>query len=160
MRCSKCGFENPEGINFCGQCTNALALVCPRCHFENPPGFKFCGQCTTPLRAPATAAAGIAGDRTGPLFRTTVRRTGVLTDRRMTQSDAWRMVQRRARDAGIPTAVCNHSFRATGITASLDNGGSLENAQAMAAYESPRTTKLYDRTDDQITLDEVEKVGV
>jgi site-specific recombinase XerD len=75
----------------------------------------------------------------------------------MEQSDAWRMVQRRARDVGIPTAVSNHTFRATGITAYLDNGGSLENAQAMAAHESPRTTKLYDRTDDQITLDEVER---
>ena len=60
----------------------------------------------------------------------------------------------------LPTAVCNHTFRATGITAYLDNGGSLENAQAMAAHESPRTTKLYDRTDDQITLDEVEKIGI
>ena len=96
----------------------------------------------------------------GPMFHTTVRRTGVLTNRPMTQSDAWRMVQRRARDAGIPTAVCNQTFRATGITAYLDNGGSLENAQAMAAHESPRTTKLYDRTDDQITLDEVEKIGI
>ncbi len=105
-------------------------------------------------------AAGLAGDREGPLFRTSYRRTGVLTDRPMTQSDAWRMLQRRARDAGIPTAVCNHTFRATGITAYLDNGGSLENAQAMAAHESPRTTKLYDRTDDQITLDEVEKIGI
>jgi site-specific recombinase XerD len=105
-------------------------------------------------------AAGLAGDREGVLFRTSYRRTGVLTDRPMTQSDAWRMLQRRARDAGIPTAVCNHTFRATGITAYLDNGGSLENAQAMAAHESPRTTKLYDRTDDQITLDEVEKIGI
>jgi integrase/recombinase XerD len=105
-------------------------------------------------------AAGLAGDREGRLFRTGYRRTGVLTDRAMTQSDAWRMLQRRARDAGIPTAVCNHTFRATGITAYLDNGGSLENAQAMAAHESPRTTKLYDRTDDQITLDEVEKIGI
>src|SRR5713101_8008267 len=49
MRCSKCGFDNHEGMKFCGQCTTALALVCPNCHFENPPGFKFCGQCTTPL---------------------------------------------------------------------------------------------------------------
>ncbi len=69
-------------------------------------------------------AAKIADDRGGALFRTTVRRTGVLTDRAMTQSDAWRMLQRRARAAGIPTAVCNHTFRATGITAYLDNGGS------------------------------------
>jgi site-specific recombinase XerD len=78
----------------------------------------------------------------------------------MTQSDAWRMVQRRTADAGILTAVCNYTFRATGITAYLDNGGSLENAQAMAAHESPRTTKLYDRTAEQITLDEVEKIGI
>src|SRR5215472_19251433 len=49
MRCSKCGFENPGGMKFCGQCTTPLALVCPSCHFENPPGFKFCGQCTTAL---------------------------------------------------------------------------------------------------------------
>src|SRR5258708_5694856 len=53
MRCSKCGFENPARMKFCGQCTAALALVCPKCHSENPPGFKFCGQCTTAL-APAT----------------------------------------------------------------------------------------------------------
>ena len=53
MRCSKCGFENPGGMKFCGQCTAALALVCPKCRCENPPGFKFCGQCTTAL-APAT----------------------------------------------------------------------------------------------------------
>jgi integrase len=105
-------------------------------------------------------AAGLAGDKEGPLFRTSYRRMGTLTDRTMTQSDAWRMLQRRARDAGIPTAVYNHTFRATGITAYLDNGGSLENAQAMAAHESPRPTKLYDRTDDQITLDEVEKIGI
>src|SRR5216684_2222201 len=52
MRCSKCGFENPEGMRFCGQCTNALALVCPKCRFENPPGFKFCGQCTAALGVP------------------------------------------------------------------------------------------------------------
>jgi class 3 adenylate cyclase len=53
MRCSKCGFENPAGMKFCGQCTAPLALVCPKCNSENPPGFKFCGQCTTAL-APAT----------------------------------------------------------------------------------------------------------
>jgi class 3 adenylate cyclase len=51
MRCTKCGFENPDGMKFCGQCTNPLVVICPRCHFENPPGFKFCGQCTAPLSA-------------------------------------------------------------------------------------------------------------
>jgi class 3 adenylate cyclase/tetratricopeptide (TPR) repeat protein len=56
MRCSKCGFDNPLGMKFCGQCTTPLALICPKCRFENPPDFKFCGQCTTPLNAkPPTA---------------------------------------------------------------------------------------------------------
>jgi site-specific recombinase XerD len=95
------------------------------------------------------------GDRERPLFRTTIRSTGVLTDRPMTQSYAWRMVQRRARAAGIPTVVCNHTFRATGITAYLDNGGSLENAQNMAAHEGPRTIARTTR----VTLDEVENIG-
>jgi class 3 adenylate cyclase len=49
MRCSKCSFDNPDGMKFCGQCTTPLALVCPKCGFENPSGFRFCGQCTTAL---------------------------------------------------------------------------------------------------------------
>jgi hypothetical protein len=77
-------------------------------------------------------AAGLTGDREGALSRTSYRWTGILTDRRMTHSDGWRMLQRRSLDAGIPTAVCDHTFRATGITAYLDNGGPLENAPAMA----------------------------
>src|SRR6516225_10058880 len=63
MRCSKCGFENPGGMKFCGQCTGPLALVCPNCHFENPPGFKFCGQCTTAL-GPGTADVPSSNRRT------------------------------------------------------------------------------------------------
>jgi hypothetical protein len=53
-----------------------------------------------------------------------------------------------------------HTFRATGITAYLEAGGTLENAQAMAAHERPRTTKLYDRTGDEITLDEVQRISI
>jgi integrase len=58
----------------------------------------------------------------------------------------------------IKTQVGNHAFRATGITAYLANGGTLEHAQSMAAHESPRTTKLHDRTKERLTLDEVEKI--
>ena len=54
--------------------------------------------------------------------------------------------------------IGNHSFRATGITAYLANGGALEHAQAMAAHGSPRTTKLYDRTKEWLTQDEVERI--
>ena len=82
------------------------------------------------------------------------------TELAMHRVDVWRMIRRRAKAAGIDAEMCCHTFRATGITAYLDNGGTLENAQAMAAHESPRTTKLYDRTGDEITLDEVERIAI
>ena len=76
----------------------------------------------------------------------------------MTRTDVLRMVKRRAEEVGLPDSTCCHTFRATGITAYLENGGTIENAQAIAAHESPRTTKLYDRTSDEITLDEIERI--
>jgi site-specific recombinase XerD len=104
-------------------------------------------------------AAGIAEDRKGWLFRTSPRHTAtVLTDHPMTQADAWRMIRRRTVAAGIHAPIGNHTFRATGITAYLANGGALEHAQSMAAHESPRTTKLYDRTQERLTQDEVERI--
>jgi integrase len=78
----------------------------------------------------------------------------------MTRTDVLRMVKRRALDAGLPSSTTCHTFRATGITAYLSNGGTLENAAAIAAHESPRTTKLYDRTGDAISLDEVERIMI
>ena len=92
-----------------------------------------------------------------PLFRT-VSRERAITEARLTRTDVLRMVKRRAEDAGLPDSTCCHTFRATGITAHLENGGTIENAQAIAAHESPRTTKLYDRTSDEITLDEIERI--
>jgi len=74
--------------------------------------------------------------------------------------DAWRMVRHRTVEFGTKVKIGCHTFRATGITAYLEAGGTLENAQAMAAHESPRTTKLYDRTGDEITLDEVEGIAI
>lgn len=105
-------------------------------------------------------AAGLTELKKSPLFRSARGRTGELTENAMHRVDVFRMIQRRARDAGLNADICCHTFRATGITAYLDNGGTLENAQAMAAHESPRTTKLYDRTDDAITLDEVERIVI
>jgi integrase len=69
------------------------------------------------------------------------------------------MIQRRAKDAGIRTKISCHSFRATGITTYLQNGGKLEVAQQMAGHESARTTGLYDRRDDIVALDEVERIA-
>lgn len=105
--------------------------------------------------------AGIWDDKKGPLFRSISTEPGrPLTRNPMAQPDAWRMIRRRATGAGIATAIGAHTFRATGITAYLENGGTLEHAQQIAAHESPRTTKLYDRTSDQITLDEIERIAI
>jgi len=105
------------------------------------------------------AAAGIAADKKSPLFRS-VDKHRQLTENPMTRTDVLRMIKRRALAAGLPYSTCCHTFRATGITAFLENGGTIENAQAIAAHESPRTTKLYDRTGDEITLDEVERIVI
>lgn len=105
-------------------------------------------------------AAGIADDAKGPLFRTIGRGTGRLTAASLPQANAYAMVRRRALGAGIATRIGNHSFRATGITAYLKNGGTLEQAAAMANHASTRTTQLYDRRSDEVTLDEVERVVI
>jgi site-specific recombinase XerD len=106
----------------------------------------------------------LAGTATeGPkayLFRTVRGRTGRLTDEPLSQPDAYRMIRRRALACGIRTRIGNHSFRATGITEYLRNGGKLEIAQQMAAHESARTTGLYDRRDDELSLDEVERIRI
>src|SRR5919205_2651852 len=101
---------------------------------------------------------GIASDPKGPLFRTIRRGTGLLTTMPLPQANAYAMVQRRARAAGIATRIGNHTFRATGITAYLKNGGTLEKAAAMANHASTRTTQLYDRRQDELSLDEMERI--
>jgi integrase/recombinase XerD len=105
------------------------------------------------------ASAGIGDQKRSPLFRA-IDRTRQLTERPISRTDVLRMIKRRAQDVGLPSSTCCHTFRATGITAYLENGGTIENAQVIAAHESPRTTKLYDRTSDEITLDEVERITI
>lgn len=104
--------------------------------------------------------AGIAKDHDGPLFRTAKGKTKTLTGNRMSRYDAHSMIRRRALDAGITAPIGNHTFRATGITNYLENGGTLEKAQEMAAHESAKTTKLYDRRQAGVTLDEVERIRI
>jgi site-specific recombinase XerD len=101
---------------------------------------------------------GIASEPKGPLFRTIARGTGQLSTTPLPQANAYAMVRRRALAAGIDTRIGNHTLRATGITAYLKNGGTLENAAAMANHASTRTTQLYDRPRDDINLDEVERI--
>jgi site-specific recombinase XerD len=106
------------------------------------------------------AAARIGGDKRGPLFRTTRGRSRILTRNRMDRADVLRMIYRRAKHAGLDAHACCHTFRATGITAYLANGGTIEKAQQIAGHKSPRTTKLYDRTNDELTLDEIERIAI
>jgi site-specific recombinase XerD len=103
---------------------------------------------------------GLAGDPKGPLFRTISSGSGRLMATPLPQQNAHAMIQRRTAAAGIATKIGNHTFRATGITAYLKNGGTLEKAANMANYASTRTTQLYDRRPDDISLDEVERIGV
>ena len=78
----------------------------------------------------------------------------------MSRIDAWKTIQRGAQATGLPQELCKHPFRSTAITAYLGNGGAMEHAQQIANHESPKPTKLYDRINDAITLDEVERLAI
>jgi site-specific recombinase XerD len=103
---------------------------------------------------------GLGRDPKGALFRTIARGRRALTSNSLPQANAYAMIRRRAAGAGIETKIGNHTFRATGITAYLKNGGALETAAAMANHSSTRTTQLYDRRSDQVSLDEIERVRI
>ncbi len=105
-------------------------------------------------------AASIGEDRKGPLFRSAIGKTGKLSAKPMSRTDVWYMVRRRAIDAGLETTIGCHTFRATGITDYLTNGGKLEIAQRMAGHSNAKTTGLYDRRNDEISVSEVERVGI
>jgi site-specific recombinase XerD len=105
-------------------------------------------------------AAGIRDARKSPLFRTARGKTGELTNEAMNRVDVFRMIGRRAPALRKRSKIGCHTFRATGLTAYLENGGTLENAQEIAAHESLRTTQLYDRRAEGVTLDEIEKIGI
>jgi len=70
------------------------------------------------------------------------------------------MVRRRAKSAGITAMIGNHTFRGTGITAYLKNGGTLEKALEMANHADTRTTRLYDRRAEDVNLDDVERISI
>lgn len=97
-------------------------------------------------------AAGIARETSGRPFRTTGRAAG--TPPRITQQEAYRLIQRYSKRAGIKTRIGNHFVRATGITDYLRSDSSLAEARKMANHADTRTTQLYDRRSDVASLDE------
>jgi integrase/recombinase XerD len=106
-----------------------------------------------------TLAAGISRDQKAPLFRT-MSKGDRLGDKPLSRFDVLNMIKHRAEAAGLPYSTCCHTFRATGITTYLQNGGTLEHAQTIANHESPRTTKLYDRTREELSFEEVERIKI
>lgn len=104
-------------------------------------------------------AAGIANEKKQPLFRTLTRQRSLSTTR-LTRRECLEMVKRRAKNADLPETICCHTFRGTGITVFLENGGKLEDAQRMANHASAKTTKLYDRRSDDVTVEMVELVRI
>ena len=94
------------------------------------------------------------------LFQSVDRAGERLTGRALTRRVVLAMIKRRPAAAGLPPSTCCHTFRATGITAYLSNGGTLEHAQQIAGHASPKTTKLYDRTADTVTVDEIERIVI
>lgn len=105
-------------------------------------------------------ATGLGSDPRRLLFPRVGRYSGLVQDEPLRQAEAHVMVRRRAKKAGIATRIGNHTFRATGITAYLEGGGDLETAAAMANHASTRTTQLYDRRPDKLTLDEIERIHI
>ena len=106
-------------------------------------------------------AAEFGEDRKGPLFRSCPPgRQDRLEYRAMSRATALRMIKRRARKTGLPAEICAHSFRGTGITEYLRNGGDLEVAAQIAGHESTRTTQLYNRIQDENALDVIERIHI
>jgi integrase len=103
-------------------------------------------------------AAGLPEDTKGFLFRSTRGRSRKLSDRPLGTNDVLRMVKRYAKKAGLSPEVCCHTFRATGMTNYMLNGGTIEKAAKIANHESTRTTGLYNRQHDAISLDEIERI--
>src|SRR3954466_3506375 len=103
-------------------------------------------------------AAGLREEHSSPLFRSARGKTGELTERPLDPANAWAMVKRRARRAGVSTTLCNHSFRAMGLTAYMANGGPLEGAQELANPADARPPRLYIRHERKITQSAIERI--
>jgi integrase len=104
------------------------------------------------------AAAGFEPRAKEPLFQSAPGRKPVLSGKPMTGGKVWDAVKRRCKEAGLPSSISNHSFRATGITIHQENKGRLEDAQALAGHADARTTRLYVRAERKIAQAEVERV--
>jgi integrase/recombinase XerD len=104
-------------------------------------------------------AYNLASDPSAPLFPAFGNNKKTPELRHLDRTSVWKLVQARAHASGLKKRVCCHSFRATGITEYMNAGGSLDIAQRMAGHSQLSTTKIYDRSQDRLTMAEIEKVS-
>jgi site-specific recombinase XerD len=102
--------------------------------------------------------SGLGKNPNSPLFPTTLGKIRKLGSRSITRIDGANLLKRRLKDAGIIGDYSPHSFRATGITNFLENGGTLEVAQRIAGHADSRTTKLYDRRGQKLLVEDMERI--
>lgn len=108
-----------------------------------------------------TDEADIGDDEETPLFQSLRGRTGELTGRLLQPDNVLQMVKRRSEEAEFdPSQVSCHTFRATGITTYLENDGDLEIAQHVAGHTSANTTQIYDRRDQHVDQEGIERVRI
>ena len=148
----------------CASRTSSTTVVSGRFALSRKGESPAKSRCVTTLRnSSSPTSRHMPGWRTlknEPIFRTAIRKTGTLTATAMTNIDICRMVKRRLADAKLPVKLSPHSFRVTTITDLLTQGVPLEDVQYLAGHADPRTTRLYDRRQKQVTRNIVEKVSI
>ena len=102
----------------------------------------------------------LASNPSAPLFPSFGKNRETIELRRLDRRSVLKLVEKRAKASGILKRVCCHSFRATGVTEYMNSGGTIEIAQRIAGHTSPATTRIYDRSGDVLTLEEIERVQI
>jgi integrase/recombinase XerD len=104
--------------------------------------------------------SGLGSNPGAPLFPSFGKNRETIELRRLDRRSVLKLVEKRAKAGGIQKRVCCHSFRATGVTQYMNSGGTIEIAQRIAGHTSSSTTRIYDRSGDQLTLQEIERVQI
>ena len=105
-------------------------------------------------------ASGLASNPAAPLFPAYGKDRETIELKHLDRRSILKLVEKRASASGIVKRVCCHSFRATGITEYMNAGGTIEIAQQIAGHKSSSTTRIYDRSQDLLTIEEIERVQI
>jgi integrase/recombinase XerD len=105
-------------------------------------------------------ACGLCSNAEAPLFPSFAKDRDRLSSRHLNRRSVLKLVERQADASGLLKKVCCHSFRATGITEYMNRGGTIDVARRIAGHQSSTTTKIYDRSRDRLTLEEIERVSI